>query len=626
MENENITVSNEEFLHDITATAVAVSWERIFLSIDVKIEYHERADRQTPLVFYAVNGLNRAKAIYKSIPLTDDTYRLVMNITNPGDCRCLPMGTYRIAVCQNDVQVATVVCDPSIIGKMSDFGRIFLYAGRKKVYTVFFYVAEGQDILPFYMHVMASQRTGMAFPRNKKRKLPRPVLALKRAVARQTRPMLRRVYRFWSFVYRRRKNTVLFMTEQSAALGGNHKAVYERMVQRGMEKEYILLTSARPTAAERQSYRSWLSLMKKLGKSTLVFLDDHAPVLDWLKLNDRTEVVQLWHAGAGFKSSGYSRWGHLGSPAPQSCHRQYRYGIAGSRNIAHFFSEVWGINDEQVLPTGMPRMDQYLDENNRKRVTKALYEQFPLAKGKKVLLFAPTYRGTNKKNAYYPYELIDFERLYRLCGDEYVVFFKMHPWVHDSVPIQEEYADKFIDVGRYPNINDLFYITDLLVTDYSSNIFEYSLMRKPMLFFAFDKVQYSFSRGFHRDYEQSAPGKVCYSFDELLQAFENRDFDYQKVEKYVEHHFDYIDTHASDRVIDWIVLGNIPKDIAESIEKNQANIERMNRLLFEPVEEKEEQEPEGEDSTEPGMAAGGEKLENEENIEIDDKRKTDEVE
>lgn len=100
----------------------------------------------------------------------------------------------------------------------------------------------------------------------------------------------------------------------------------------------------------------------------------------------------------------------------------------------------------------------------------------------KVMLFAPTYRGMNKKEANYPFERIDFAGLYEACGGEYVVLFKMHPWVKDAVPIEEKYKDKFIDVGRYPNINDLFYITDLLVTDYSSNIFEYSLMKKPMLF------------------------------------------------------------------------------------------------------------------------------------------------
>ena len=105
-----------------------------------------------------------------------------------------------------------------------------------------------------------------------------------------------------------------------------------------------------------------------------------------------------------------------------------------------------------------------------------------MCRGKKVILFAPTYRGRNKKTAYYPYELIDFEKLYQICGDEYVVLFKMHPWVNKDIVIGKKYADKFLDVKKYPNINDLFYIVDLLITDYSSNIFEYSLMRNRCCF------------------------------------------------------------------------------------------------------------------------------------------------
>jgi CDP-ribitol ribitolphosphotransferase len=161
--------------------------------------------------------------------------------------------------------------------------------------------------------------------------------------------------------------------------------------------------------------------------------------------------------------------------------------------------------------------------------------------------------------------MIDFDRLYKFCADEYVVLFKMHPWVSQAVPIPEAYKDKMIDVNKYPNINDLFYVTDLMITDYSSGIFEYSLMRKPMLFFAFDEIQYSYSRGFPRPYEESAPGKVCHTFDELMTAMENKDYDYEKVEEYVKLHFDNIDSKASDRVIDWILLGNIP-------EKNQKRI------------------------------------------------------
>ena len=575
----------------VSATVLKVWWERIIVHIDVVVDVKNVKEAQSvvePFCFYAVNGLYEAKAIFEIDSIENNIYHLSLNVTNPGDARCLPVGTYKIYVCQGENILACCVADPGITDKMENISRNFLYSNRKSVYAVTFMVQEGGEDLPFIMHTLSAKRTGIGFPSNNKKRISVHIPSFDEYKKKNSKKFLRKVYSMYRKKYQKHgknKKVILFMTEQSDKLGANLVAVFNRMKERNLEEKFTLLTSARMASSQRQSQMSWLDLIKKLAMSDMVFVDDHAPVLDWLKLDSETEVVQLWHAGAGFKSSGYSRWGHIGCPAPSSAHRQYTYGIAGSKNIAHFFSEVWGINTENVLPTGMPRIDEYLNEQYRLDKTEELYKKYPLCKGRKVILFAPTYRGKNRKEAYYPYELIDFERLYDLCGDEYVVLFKMHPWVSTPVPIKQEYGDKFVDVGEHPNINDLFYITELLITDYSSNIFEFSLMKKPMLFFAFDKIQYSFSRGFHRDYESSAPGKVCFTFDELLTAIKNKDFEYEKVEQYVKHHFDYVDTHSSDRVIDWIVLGNIPEDIQKSINRRAEEQEKIKTADFSVLDE-----------------------------------------
>lgn len=564
----------------VTAVVNKIEWERIFLYLDVKVKWNKESEKRDDLEFYAVNGLYKAKINFDKIKIDEDTYRLKANVTNNGENRCVPVGNYYIAVCSGDEKLAECETSYDVIQNIDDYSRNFLYGGRKQVFTTTFYVTDKRERLIFYFNMLSSKQNGMAFPKNTQL---HPIKDIKGKLSNR-RDFLRNIYKVYCKLYagRSQKKTILFMTEQSDKIASNLLAVSEQMKKRGLDKEFNILYSARPAAAETQDKKSWFRLLKMLAQSDMVFLDDHAPVLDWLQLRADTTVIQLWHAGAGFKSSGYSRWGHLGCPSPVSCHRQYSYGIAGSKNIAHFFSEVWGINDERVLPTGMPRMDEYLDEEHIRTKKEELYNEFPFSKDKKVIMFAPTYRGKNKKEAYYPYELIDFDKLYEVCGDEYVVMFKMHPWVSSEVPIPEKYRDKFYDVGRYPNINDLFYVTELLITDYSSNIFEYSLMRKPMLFFAFDKIEYSFSRGFHRAYEESAPGKVCYEFSEVLKAIEEKDFEYEKVEQYVEHHFDYIDSNASDRVIDWIIYGNIPESIKAEIAERDVRNARMNELDFTP--------------------------------------------
>lgn len=569
----------------LTATVISIEWERVTVHIDVKLTYHNGMRKEIPLVFYAVNGSYAANVTFKQKKIAEDVVRISTNITNPGECKCLPMGNYFIYACQEEDILAKCMVSPDIVPRIEDFSRTFLHNNRTRGYLVSFFVTEGEDNLPLLMHVMDAAKVPMNQQTNRqlvKSAITDPIHIMKSNAGRMRWKFL---YHRYVKRYRDKSKVIMFMTEQSDKLGSNLTSVMDRMRERGLDKEYTILTSHRPASYIRQSKKSTKELLKKLAQCDMVFIDDHVPIFDWLELNKRTKLVQLWHAGAGFKSSGYSRWGHLGCPAPVSCHRQYSYGIAGSRNIAKFFSEVFGITDEQVLPTGMPRMDEYLDEEYRRKKTEELYEAFPMCKGKKVILFAPTYRGKSRKDAHYPYDMIDFERLYDFCAEEYVVLFKMHPWVAEPVPIKEEHKNRFIDVNTFPNINDLFYITEMLITDYSSNIFEFSLMRKPMLFFAFDKIQYSFSRGFHRDYEEAAPGKVCYTFSEIMDALENKDYEYEKVEEYVEKHFDYIDSHASDRVIDWILLGQIPEDIQESLRANRETIRKMRSLDFTVLKE-----------------------------------------
>ena len=567
----------------MSASVINICWERIIVHLDLVLDFHCSDISKNDLKFYAVNGLCSAKAIFEVSEMKGNQIRLSLNVTNPGDKRCLPIGTYKIYACKDEKILACCMVDPSITDKLEECSRNFLYNNRNSVYAITFMVEDGADCLPLVMHTLAAKRTGINFPSGKKKKRKwNKIFDLKKFKRKHAKNFLRKVYALSTILGKiiRNKKVILFLSEQSDQLGENLTAVYDRLLCLGYDKKYILLKSARKAASQRQRETSWLLLVLKLGLSDYVFVDDHAPVLDWLKLKNKTEVIQLWHAGAGFKSSGYSRWGHIGCPAPSCAHRQYKYGIAGSKNIAPFFSEVWGINTENVLPTGMPRMDQYLNSEHQENVKALLYQRFPLCVGKKVILFAPTYRGKNRKTAYYPYELIDFEKLYEMCKQEYVVLFKMHPWVSTKPPISEAFSDKFIDVGDYPNINDLFYITDLLITDYSSNIYEFSLMKKPMLFFAFDKIQYSFSRGFHREYEAAAPGKVCYTFDELLEAIEKQDFKVERVEEYVKHHFDHLDTFSSDRVINWIIEGNLPKEIQEAIDSKENEQVELKKMDF----------------------------------------------
>ena len=531
-----------------------IYWDRMWIFFEIKPVTSER------FFPYIINS----DCSYKAYLLKHSEGLYKLNITNPGNCRMLPLGTYHISY-DNAGPLGTSASSSTAYSfirysspenrDITEDNKRFIYFHSEREYRVDF---SDNDVFSFTSS--DGQRTDI-------KKRIKIKTRLERRRHRIAKAVLRTVYNFDYFKYRKlskhKEKNILLFSDQSEEMGSNMAALKDGLIRAGYKPE----ESLRAVTTKHYSFLHWMKTLKKLAKADYIFLDDHSQTTDWLTIKGAT-ITQIWHAGAGFKSTGYSRFGMNASPAPVSGHRQYDYGITGSRNIRHFFSEVWGINDSMVLPAGMPRLDKYLDKAYQAKTKEKLLKDYPIL-SKRVILFAPTYRGANKKHAYYPYKKIDFDEMYRVAEETDSVFvFKMHPFVSKPVPIPEEYRDRMFDISGYPNINDLFYVTDLLITDYSSNIYEFSLMRKPILFFAFDIDGYSNSRGFHRDYRTNVPGKITETFEEMCAAIRAEDFEYEKVEEYIENNFEKIDSHACDRVIDWIIRGKIPEEYKNEI-KNE---------------------------------------------------------
>lgn len=570
----------------IESHVTSVTWERIHMYLKLRVDNSVQVSENVQ--FFLVNEKYLVEAAFDIVEKKDDEYLLTLNVTNSGVNRCVNNGVYTLLLVDGDQ-----ISEAGYMGTsqlLESWGRTFRYLGNTGAYTVTFLLDEYSESSRFQLLFFNTVKRGMGNmvtlseetePVKSENKLVKKV---KNTLKKHTGKARTKSYHYLNKFYHRndkKKKTLLFLSEQDDKLALNMQALLDRMKEKGIDEQFDIIFSLRKATSEKQSRLSNIHMVKAVAKADTIIVDDHVPLFDKLVLKDNTRVIQIWHAGAGFKGVGYSRWGHLGCPGPYSCHRQYDYCISGSSNISEFFSEQFGILDEQIIPTGMPRMDIYLNKENRVKVTKELYDRIPEAKGKKVILFAPTYRGRNRANAYYPYERIDFEALYKFCkSKDYVVFFKMHPWVSAGVPIQEEHKDCFFDLNTYPNINELFYITDLLITDYSSSIYEFSLMDKPMMFFVYDKVQYSASRGFHRDYDSTVPGRVCESFEQIMEALEKEDFEFEKVEKYKKDHFDFVDDHASDRVIDWLILEQLPEQYKTALERKREKVKAIRGLSF----------------------------------------------
>lgn len=558
-----------------------ISWERIYLNLKISFNRLLFEDEIQKVQFFLVNESDIIETPLLLKKQERHESYLELNITNSGINRCIRNGNYKI-VCVVGETTVTVKASLNVISKLPTVSRCFRYDGGKSAYTVNFMIEEVDTDPAFLVLVANMKRTGLSYipPYSKTSEslLKRKLLHIYRycysyAVRVLPSPSAN-LKRFCKFIYYvissyrfNSRQCILFLSERQSDIPPNMRALYDRMIERNLDKQFDIQFSLRPSTSEKQSIWSNLRCLIKISKANIIIVDDYVPWFNWLILNpSKTKLIQIWHAGAGFKGVGFSRWGHFGCPGPFNSHRQYAYCICDSTKIRTFFSEQFGILNQQVIPTGMPRLDKFLNPEAQKEIKDNLYQKYPQLKGKQVILFAPTYRGRDRKDAHYPFEKLDLDALHEFCKKNNSFFvFKVHPWVMNKIEIKDSYQSTFLDLSEYTEINDIFLITDILITDYSSCMYEYALMHKPMLAFAYDLQEYSTCRGFHRSYEDNVPGKVCTTFDELMEALKTQDYEFDKHDKYIENHFDKPDMHNSDRVIDWLVLNKLPAEYANEL-------------------------------------------------------------
>lgn len=347
-----------------------------------------------------------------------------------------------------------------------------------------------------------------------------------------------------------KKRQILFLSSRRNDLTGNFSFLYEQMKQDEKADMKFVLD---PQELRNMSVRSLARIGYYSATSKIILIDDYTPVLSELKLRKQTELIQLWHACGAFKTFGFSRTGKRGGPKQESLdHRNYDYAIVSSSEIRPFYAEGFGIAEKKVVATGVPRTDVFFNESYKKDIAEKLHQQYPQTVGKKVILFAPTFRGNGKLSAEYPKSQFDPVEFMKQIPEGYVLIIKHHPFVNMNYAIKDEWKDRILNLSGESEINDLLFITDLLITDYSSVVFEAALLNIPMLMYAFDLRQYIASRDFYYDYEFFVPGKIVENFEELTNAVCSEDYEEEKLAQFRTRFFDDLDGKSTERVLQLI--------------------------------------------------------------------------
>ena len=219
-----------------------------------------------------------------------------------------------------------------------------------------------------------------------------------------------------------------------------------------------------------------------------------------------------------------------------------------------------------IQPIGVSRTDEFFDKKYLDNCYKKLYKAIPEAKNKKLILYAPTYRGVDP-NRETPNEL-DIKKFADALSDDYILIFKHHQTVKNVPEIPEEYRDKFaydMTRGRGLDINELMVVSDICITDYSSVAFEFSLFERPLLFYVFDLEEYIDDRGLYYDFNEVTPGPLCKTNEEMIDYIKHIDerFDKQEIVDFKNKFMCSCDGHATERILEYLGVGkeNPPKKI-----------------------------------------------------------------
>ncbi|MDY2627656.1 MAG: CDP-glycerol glycerophosphotransferase family protein [Lachnospiraceae bacterium] len=339
-----------------------------------------------------------------------------------------------------------------------------------------------------------------------------------------------------------------------------------RYIYKKIEKNYDCILKLhelkRGTVSAVEYYANAILFAKDLATAKAVFVHESNDLLGYVYIRPETKVIQLWHGCGVLKKLGYSTVGKKGfkSGASREEFPEYnKYSIVTISSPADMwiFEEFMGIEKKSgiIQPIGISRTDEFFDEKYIKNCYKKLYKAIPEAKNKKLILYAPTYRGVDP-NRVTPNEL-DIEKFAEALSDEYILIFKHHQTAQNLPVIPEKYRDKFaydMTRGRGLDINELMVVSDICITDYSSVAFEFSLFERPLLFYVFDLEEYIADRGLYYDFNEITPGPLCRTNEEMIDYIKHIDdrFDKQEIIDFKNKFMCSCDGHATERILDYV--------------------------------------------------------------------------
>ncbi|MGQ8922356.1 CDP-glycerol glycerophosphotransferase family protein [Bacillus halotolerans] len=354
---------------------------------------------------------------------------------------------------------------------------------------------------------------------------------MKSFILNKCRSLLIKVYSvlFQLFALLPRNNKlILFESYSGKQFSCNPRAIYEYLQENkdrydykliwSIDKRYMSALEGVDAAYIKRFSFKWLWYM-----ATAKYWITNSRLPLWIPKPKKTLYVQTWHGTPLKKLANDMDEVHMPGTTTEKYKQNFLreaskwdYLISPNAYSTEIFKSAFQFNKE-IIEAGYPRND-ILYSSNKESLIKKVKQQLGINEDKKVILYAPTWRDNEfKKVGQYKFELqFDLEELRKEFGDSVVILLRMHYLVSENFNLKK-YKGFALDVSSYRDIRDLYLISDLLVTDYSSVFFDYINLKRPIVFFVYDLPIYRDAiRGFYLNFQEEAPGYLVETKEELI--------------------------------------------------------------------------------------------------------------
>ena len=385
---------------------------------------------------------------------------------------------------------------------------------------------------------------------------------IKKWAGKLIRLLYKMLYRFVSVDDKQ----VIFISFHGRGYSDNPRAIYEAMIQDPRWQGYRFIwfikhhkkKGLQIPGAEIKEYFSF-SYFYHLSKAKFWVVNCKLPL--YICKKPKQVYLQTWH-GTPLKRLAHdidvaedTTFYRSAVSYEQMCHSydvdvaRYNYMISPNAFCTEVFPHAFGIDPQRLVETGYPRNDFIVNATTEQILSIKKRLQLPM--DKKIILYAPTWRDNSYVSAGYTFELkADFRLWKKILGEDFIVLFKPHYLIINKYQDDPSLKGFLYSISATAEINELYVISDILITDYSSVFFDYAILKRPMYFYMYDLENYASDlRGFYLDITKDLPGEIYRSEEKLCQDIQAGVFDRSKLDDFSKRFNNLDDGHASQRVL-----------------------------------------------------------------------------